>query len=439
MTEHLSNLPYIEAHFDKHQQPTDPAQTSAIEAWAKSKKITDLIVISHGWNNDIDEARQLYAALVSSIAVQIAEGSGGGLLNKRLGVVGIFWPSKKFADANLIPGGAASTSGGLEDEALLEQIDSLLGFFDAATADESLEEMRDLAENVDWDPEARERFFRRARSLIGPPYELDPDDREEIPDAFFSADTGDQIAELFDELKKPDPPGMSTMSVSGGAAGLMSLSGFKAGAQRLLNYLTYYQMKDRARKTGVKALQPLLRAIRDSQSEVRIHLVGHSFGGLVVTSAAWGGDGDMPAIPVTTLTLLQAAFSHNGFGEDFDGSRDGRYRNVLTEARVTGPTLVTHTRNDKAVGIAYALASRLARQDAAGIGGPDDRFGGIGANGAQHTPESIAADLMAPPWVYHFESGRLYNLLADEHIEDHSDVCGEAVANAVLAAIAGAK
>jgi len=170
--------------------------------------------------------------------------------------------------------------------------------------------------------------------------------------------------------------------------------------------------------------------------ELRLHLVGHSFGGLLVTSTAWGGETATPALPIETMTLLQAAFSQHGFAELADGSQ-GRYRSVLTEARVSGPTLVSHTRNDRAVGIAYALASRFAGQTAAslGIGMPDDRFGGIGANGARRTPESVDGELLPTGSPYDFEPGRLYNLLADRHIDGHSDVAGEAVAHAIVEAI----
>jgi len=49
---------------------------------------------------------------------------------------------------------------------------------------------------------------------------------------------------------------------------------------------------------------------------------------------------------------------------------------------VAGPILITHTANDKAVGIAYALASRISGQTGAALGDATDVFGGIGRNGA---------------------------------------------------------
>lgn len=431
----LSGFPYIEAQFDKQQQPLEGNQTQTIAEWVGAEGITDLLVLSHGWNNDIAEARDLYARLTASIAARIASGSGGGLPDRTLGVLGILWPSKKFADEELIPGGAAAAGGDVEDDAVIKELERLKGFFDAG-GDQQLDALVNLVGDLDTDPAARAAFFRGARSLMNEPDELDEDDRDEVPDAFFDADSDDEIADIFAELKKPDPPGVSTIPTMSGAAGI-SLSGFKAGARRLLNFVTYYKMKDRARRTGVSAVAPMLRGLRNAHSSLQLHLVGHSFGGLVVTSATWGSDSGMPRLPIASLSLLQAAFSHNGFADDFVDGKDGRYRNVLSQTRVAGPILVTHTHNDKAVGVAYALASRLSREDAAafGVGDADDRFGGIGANGAQHTPERIQGVLRDPGFQYHFTAGKLYNLLADDHVSDHSDVTGDAIAHAVVEAI----
>ena len=41
--------------------------------------------------------------------------------------------------------------------------------------------------------------------------------------------------------------------------------------------------------------------------------------------------------------LLQAAFSHNGLAEKFDGTNDGAFRTVLRDRRISGPLLITHT------------------------------------------------------------------------------------------------
>jgi hypothetical protein len=139
---------------------------------------------------------------------------------------------------------------------------------------------------------------------------------------------------------------------------------------------------------------------------------------------------------VDSLVLLQAAFSHLGFAEDYEGSKDGLYRPMITGKAVKGPALITHTDNDRAVGLAYPLASRIARQVASGLGDKNDRYGGIGRNGAQKTPEAKNAVLLKAGDSYDLEQGGMYNLRSDDFISNHSDVTGPEVANALLAAIA---
>lgn len=65
-----------------------------------------------------------------------------------------------------------------------------------------------------------------------------------------------------------------------------------------------------------------------------------------------------------------------GFADDWEpGQQHGYFRNVIAENKVTGPMLITHTGNDKAVGIAYAIASRVAGQTAAAVGDANDIYG----------------------------------------------------------------
>jgi hypothetical protein len=109
---------------------------------------------------------------------------------------------------------------------------------------------------------------------------------------------------------------------------------------------------------------------------------------------------------------------------------------VVSPGRVNGPILVSHTDNDTAVGINYAIASRLAGQQAAGVGDAKDLYGGIGRNGAVKTPEADFGTLGSTKARYTFKRGTVYNLLADAFIADHGDVHKPEVANALAQAIA---
>ena len=210
-------------------------------------------------------------------------------------------------------------------------------------------------------------------------------------------------------------------------------SGTRAAARRLLNFTTYYEMKERAGTVGRVGGSVLLRALRHAAPEARLHLVGHSFGARLVTAAA---SELPPGTSGVTLTLLQAAFSHNGLASKFDGTHDGAFRRIVSEGRVSGPVLITHTKNDRAVGVAYPLASRLARQKAAALGDEHDPYGGLGRNGAQHTPEAQPGELLGTGKPYSFTPGKVYNLRADRFIADYGDIASHEVAYALLTAIA---
>ena len=59
-----------------------------------------------------------------------------------------------------------------------------------------------------------------------------------------------------------------------------------------------------------------------------------------------------------SVMLLQGAFSHNGFAKQGDSTDRGVFRDVIEKRKVRGPILISHTHNDKAVGVAYPIASR---------------------------------------------------------------------------------
>ena len=127
---------------------------------------------------------------------------------------------------------------------------------------------------------------------------------------------------------------------------------------------------------------------------------------------------------VNTLLLLQAAFSHNGFAQQYDGQHDGFFLNVIQQRKVSGPILVTHSDKDEAVGLAYPLASRIAEDTAAAMGDASDVFGGIGRNGAQHMGDlAQELTLLAAQSPYQLAAGKLiFNFNGDHVITGHSDV-----------------
>jgi hypothetical protein len=151
----------------------------------------------------------------------------------------------------------------------------------------------------------------------------------------------------------------------------------------ILNLFTYTEMKIRSGIVGeglAKVFNPWLA------NGKRVHLVGHSFGGRLMTAATAAAAGK-----ISSLIMLEGAFSHNALSSD--GQIDGAYRSVIDNAKVAGWIAAAHSDHDWAVWIFYPLASwhfhdsysvRLGSPPIQLFGGPTDRYGAMGANGPQH-------------------------------------------------------
>lgn len=440
----IAGFPYTEVEIEKSGQLKDSDDIQRVITLIKSEAATDLLILSHGWNNDMDEARTLYSDLLSSMRDVVDRGFMRNLKNRSVFVVGILWPSKKFAEEDLIPGGAAA-AGDAEDATIDSILSKLNDGFDSSEASSQLGEARLLLSDLERDPATRDAFVDIIRGLLP----ADEATSEDGSDNFFSK-SGQELFRCLDAPFLPIPiprrsggaaggvGADSGSTLAGGAAGLGDLGkGVKSAARRILNYTTYYLMKARAGRVGATGVKQLVEGVRDTAGNLKVHLVGHSFGGRVVTSAAQVL-GDSPASRPNSMALLQAAFSHNGFAKDFHAGEDGFFRSIVSGNKVSGPILITHTHRDKANLIAYPIASRLAGQDAAALnGGPKDRYGAIGANGAQHTPEATALQLIdMESGSYNLEPGNVYNLNSDKFVAGHGDVTGHEIAFAILSGMA---
>lgn len=444
----LNGLDYFEVQFTKDGAVFDRSQLDQL--LASIGTFTDLFVLSHGWNNDVGEARALYAALAKQIAAAMPRFP---LAQRKFAILGMFWPSKKFADAELIPGGGASAS---QDAVLAAKVHRLRDAITAQPPDappdpaaEANAARLDAAivqiPNLDRDPAARAAFVNAVRSAFAGSPPTDP--RDDASDRLFSAPPDDLLARLAradDDFWDEDPPkGSPAASLNvtnfrlwtggGGAAGGVGSAAvsFKNGARNMLNLFTYYSMKERAGLVGRTGAAQILDEIVTKKPAIRLHLIGHSFGGRLVTAAA-----DAVKKPVQTLTLLQAAYSHNGLSANLDGKgTKGFFNGVVAKKKVLGPIVISHTRNDRAVGLAYPLASRLNGDVASGLGDAADPHGGMGSNGAQKSQADTSVRLGKGATSFTFQGGKIYNLLSDAVITGHSDITKPEVAAAILSAV----
>jgi hypothetical protein len=144
----------IEFEFDKEGVLlTERSELVAVQALTALGTDGHAIVISHGWNNDINEARALYRAFLAHVE-QLA-----GAAASRVVALGILWPSKRFADADLIPGGAASTDADpVADQAIRTYLQEMKGVFEDPDADDRLDAMKSLVTELARDRDKQRKF-----------------------------------------------------------------------------------------------------------------------------------------------------------------------------------------------------------------------------------------------------------------------------------------
>ena len=414
---------------------------------------TDLFIMCHGWNNNIPDATSLYSGLADLIKKQID--AKADLAGRKYAICGLLWPSKKFDDKDLIPSGAAALNDAVTTDQLKQRVEDLRSLFAASEwpmaegpAPAEFDDIQRLMDTIEDDPDDQAKVVDLLRGLM-PQSAAASDDAS---DRFFEIGTGALIEKLTKQLNPPtisveaaasaiDPFGTEAVSGLGGAANFRDvLGGIKSGFLHLLNYTTYYLMKARAGDVGVKGVAPLIVKLRGSRPDIRIHMIGHSFGCRLV-AATINVLPEQEQFRPDTAMLLQGAFSHNGFALQGDADR-GAFRDVIEKKKVRGPILITHTRNDTAVGIAYPIASRISGVNSAALGDENDIFGGLGSNGTQTadtTPERIVGTLLDVGQPYPFSSGvkptTPCNLKADAFISSHSDVQKPQVAFALTVAM----
>ena len=441
----------FDIEFTKDGDVFDAAQLDALVAGLDP--FSDLLVLSHGWNNDKAEASQLYDELTRNIeklldlrlrdeasVPETLRAFTKRLQGRNFAAVRIYWPSKKFTDDELIPGGGAATAQGEQQntKAVEKVLDELkedpqrLGDRTQTPARvQAMERAKALLPQLAT-VDAQREFVSLLRQLLDPTAA----ENDDASAGFLTAAAETLFANASAPVVAPagGGDGGGAGMTSGGAASLGDfLSGVQAAARRIANFATYYQMKSRAGTVGSKGVAQMLTRVRQKKNDIRIHLAGHSFGGRVVTAAAHTLPANTNAV---SMTLMQAAFSHNGLSDGFgDGRKEkGFFRSILDDKRVSGPIIITHTKNDRAVGIAYPLASRIAGQNAAALGDQNDPYGGMGRNGAQNTAEADNVATMGLPGTqYSFKRGRVHNILSDV-ITGHGDVTRIEVAYALLSA-----
>lgn len=411
MTETIKGRPLWRLVFDA-EGDVDEATLTELRDGAGAEGLTDLVLFSHGWNNDEGAAQSLYARWFALLADHLDP-------DRKVGFVGIRWPSQlwrdepipDFDDAPALDGGGAA---GLGERA----------FVDAGPATLDPAELADLK---DMFPDGSAHLDAIAALLDKPPtVERAAAVFDELRKFNAATETGFddgeedkpvQVPGMLDERREPvdvfnrfadrlADAGVQFGDVGGGEAGLGDL-GRKLwhGAKEVLRQLSYWKMKNRAGVVGRKGLGPAIDNVVGAHPNLRIHLVGHSFGARLV-SFALDGIAERSPSPVKSVTLLQGAFSRFTFTKGLP-FRDGDGALVGRLARIDGPMAVCFSSHDRALSTFYPLASLTAGDDAAGVDDPMARWRAMGALGAFRGVTQVLDDVGVE---YPFQPGQILNL-----------------------------
>jgi pimeloyl-ACP methyl ester carboxylesterase len=429
----MSVTPYWELTFDADGDP-DAGRRDRLLAEVVDRSVRDLVVFSHGWNSDRSMATRLYSRFFEPFP-ELAP-------TARLGYVGVVWPSMRFSDEP-IPDFPRAVAAEMPPRPVLDKDTrhALLETFPGrATVIDQLARLLDQQPREDAELEEFGRLVRMLVEVVPPG-----------PQALFAADT------LAEGVPQDEPEILVGSAAPVCEELALAVSRLESpedareftipnpwdGAHELLRQGTYYAMKRRAGTVGERGLGRVVGQLAAAAPGVRVHLVGHSFGGRLVSFALRGLPHGVRT--VKSVTLLQGAFSHYAFATRLP--HDARAGGVLQgqQNRVDGPLVCCFSRHDSALGTLYPLASRMAG-DAQGVAALGmgrvlgDKWGAMGYGGVRAVPgtkaltltDALEAKLPAKGCV-NVDAAAVVRR-GGPPAGAHSDICHRELARLVLAA-----
>lgn len=409
-----------------HPDGQDGLMSPRVIAALVERPPTDLFLFAHGWKHDVPAAiahyeRWLGAMTACHADLQRAERRSGGFCPLW---VGLHWPSQPWGDEALerrlddpdtrqaVVDAYAERLGGAP--LIRDAIETIVRA--AAEQPVAARLPRDVAQ-------AYEQLDRALALGADGPAGAPGDDREPFdPEAAFAA--GATIAEV----------------PSSGAADLLGP----------LRQLSFWTMKKRALVVGERGMHDLLVAVREAadrgarERPARIHVLGHSFGGIAASAMVTGPPGPHPEVrrpdvPVHSLVLVQGAMSLWSFAPRIpvEPSRRGYFHRLVAGGLVQGPIVTTRSAHDVALGRFYRLAAGLGR-DLEVVLPEYPRYGALGAFGARGLGGGVVDQpMLSMAEDYQFAPSAVYNLDASAYIKEgsglagaHSDIFGAEVAHA---------
>lgn len=395
------------------------------------ESVTDVFLLSHGWQGDVPAARAQYSKWIAAMDACRADVDRMRERRPRFRplLVCLHWPSRPWGDEEL-----AAASGAF-DAVPLPSVEDLIARYaeqvaDTPAARDALGVIFAAAER-DIAPESLPADVRTAYEVLDRESQLRHDGAGGAPG---------------DDREPFDPDRVYAAALDEAVSfGDMSLGGLLAP----LGTLSFWKMKARAcllGETGAAAeLFGWLLKVGAARPDVRFHLMGHSFGCIVVSALLAGRPGRDPLPrPVDSVVLVQGALSIWSFCAriPYQSSRAGYFHRVVSEKCVAGPILATLSEHDTALSRFYPMGAGLRRQIAYSTPDEFPRYGALGTYGARGPDLPVSDEQLQPVSVpYRFESGRVYNIESSQYICEgkgasgaHSDIAKPEVAHAVWGA-----
>jgi hypothetical protein len=426
----FSNLPkYYLVAFDalgNEQNEPDGKMSQKLLEVLTNEPITDVFIFSHGWLGDVPAARRQYNKWLGAMAEQ--KGDIERIRQARPGfrplLIGLHWPSMPWGDEEL---GSSSMSFEPSSVTPIEQL---------------IDEYAKRIADTEASREALQIIFSAAMEDIAP-YSLPSEVRNayEVLNQEAALGSEGEGAAPGADREAFDPEKVYQVSEEE----YVSFGNISFGALLApLRTLSFWKMKDRARQFGESGGFKLLEKLQQAtDSHVRFHLMGHSFGCIVASAILAGPEGHGTLLrPVNSLSLVQGALSLWSYCSEIPVMRErsGYFRSIIEGRKVAGPIVTTQSELDTAVSRMYPLGAGIAGQIHLAPG-ELPKYGGLGTFGAQGPGLDIVDMKMLPcDHRYQYKTGKIYNLESTGYICDptggglggaHSDIAKPEVAHAI--------
>jgi hypothetical protein len=412
----------------------DGLMSACLLSIAAREGATNVFLFSHGWMGDVPAAVDQYDRWIEAFIGSRSDLQRAGKVfpGFRPLFIGLHWPSLPWGNEEIGDGSFAAEDERPGPDELYRSYVERLGdtpeirvaletIFDEARSDAAPDQLSGRARQAFLD--LNQALGLGSAGLAGPP---DTDREPFDPDAALAAGSDVDFGGAGD--------------VFGGVLGVLRLC-------------SYWTMKKRARTVGEHGMHAFVNDLQRATAvrNTRVHLVGHSFGTIVVSSILGGPRCDgLLERPIDSVFLAQGAVSLWSYAESipYDGAGAGYFHKVIAQGKIRGPLVTTQSRFDLAVGVQYPRACLLGSPGEVAFDAPAyPKYGAVGAFGFQGLSGEIKVDsaMLPADGEYRFEPGKIHNLEASQFIckgdgssGAHSDIAGPEVAHAIWqAAFAG--